>query len=91
MSAKDYEICTGIFKEYLSKVSERDLNLMLDDRRIITDEEILGLIGWKLRKFCIENHTDTMLIGFNGNTIIEMKAKGRLLKEIIEELEGENK
>lgn len=33
MSAKDYEIRTGIFKEYLSKVSERDLNLMLDDRR----------------------------------------------------------
>ena len=28
-----------------------------------------------------------MWIGFNGNTIIEVKAKGRLLKEIIEELE----
>lgn len=87
MSAKDYETCPASLDAYLSKVSERDQNLMLDDGRIITDEEILCLIAWKLRKFCIENHTDTMWIGINGNTIIEMKAKGRLLKEIIEELE----
>lgn len=87
MSAKDYETCPVSLNAYLSKVSERDQNLMLDDRRIITDEEFLGLIAWKLRKFCIENHTDTMWIGINGNTIIEMKAKGKLLKEIIEELE----
>lgn len=87
MSAKDYEICSAYLNEYLSKVSERDQNLMLDDGRIITDEEILGLIAWKLRKFCIENHTDTMWGGINGNTIIEVKAKGELLKEIIEELE----
>ena len=87
MSAKDYETCPASLNAYLSKVSERDQNLMLDDGRIITDEETLCLIAWKLRKFCIENHTDTMWIGINGNTIIEMKAKGRLLKEIIEELE----
>lgn len=87
MSAKDYETCPVSLNAYLSKVSERGQNLMLDDGRIITDEEILCLIAWKLRKFCIENHTDTMWIGINGNTIIEMKAKGRLLKEIIEELE----
>lgn len=87
MSAKDYETCPVSLNAYLSKVLERDLNFMLDDRRIITDEEFLGLIEWKLRKFCIENKTDTMWIGINGNTIIEMKAKGRLLKEIIEELE----
>lgn len=87
MSAKDYETCPASLNAYLSKVSERGQNLMLDDGRIITEEEILSLIAYKLRKFCIENHTDTMWIGINGNTIIEMKAKGRLLKEIIEELE----
>lgn len=87
MSAKDYEICPASLNEYLSKVSERGQNLMLDDGRIITDEEFLGLIAWKLRKFCIENHTDTMWIGINGNIIIEVKAKGELFKEIIEELE----
>lgn len=87
MSAKDYETCPASLNAYLSKVSERGQNLMLDDGRIITEEEILSLIAYKLRKFCIENHTDTMWIGINGNTIIEMKAKGKLLKEIIEELE----
>lgn len=87
MSAKDYETCPASLNAYLSKVSERGQNLMLDDGRIITEEEILSLIAYKLRKFCIENQTDTMWVGINGNTIIEMKAKGRLLKEIIEELE----
>ena len=87
MSAKDYGTCPVSLNAYLSKVSERGQNLMLDDRRIITDEEFLGLIVWKLRKFCIENHTDTMWIGINGNIIIEVKAKGELFKEIIEELE----
>lgn len=87
MSAKDYETCPVSLNAYLSKVLERDLNFMLDDRRIITDEEFLSLIVWKLRKFCIENHTDTMWIGINGNIIIEVKAKGELFKEIIEELE----
>lgn len=87
MSAKDYETCPASLNAYLSKVSERGQNLMLDDGRIITEEEILSLIAWKLRKFCIENHTDTMWIGINGNIIIEVKAKGELFKEIIEELE----
>lgn len=87
MSAQDYKICPACFNVFLAKVSKRNPNLMLEDRRIITDEEIFGLIKWKLRKFCIENHTDTMWVGINGNTIIEVKAKGELLKEIIEELE----
>lgn len=90
MSAKDYETCPVSLNAYLSKVSERGQNLMLDDGRIITDEEILCLIAWKLRKFCIENHTDTMWIGINGNIIIEVRAKGELFKEIEEQIK-ENK
>ncbi|WP_443701566.1 hypothetical protein [Prevotella sp.] len=55
---------------------------MLEDRRIITDAEIFGLIEWKLRQFCIENNTDTMYMKKGGEKIVEIKATGKLLEEI---------
>ena len=87
MSAKDYKICPSWLNVYLAKTSKRNTNLMLNDRRIITDAEIFGLIEWKLRQFCIENKTDTMYISSNDKTIVEVKAKGRLLKDIKKALE----
>lgn len=88
MAAKDYKICPALFNAYIAKVSKKDPNLMLSDRREITDSEIFALIIWKLDKFCIENETDTMNIIVEGNPIVEIKAKGSLLdriKEIIKE------
>ena len=76
MSAQDYKICPSWFNVYLAKTSKRNPNLMLNDRRIITDAEIFGLIEWKLRQFCIENKTDTMYISSNDKTIVEIKATG---------------
>ncbi len=89
MSAQDYIICPACFNVFLAKVSKRNPNLMLNDRRIITDVEIFGLIEWKLRQFCIENKTDTMYISSNDKTIVEIKATGDLLEEIKKELEEE--
>lgn len=86
MSAQDYHICPGCFHVYLAKVSKRNPNLMLSDRRIITDAEIFGLIEWKLRQFCFENKTDTMYINSNGKTTIEIKTTGDFLEEIKKEL-----
>lgn len=48
MSAKDYKICPACFNAYIAKVSKRNPNLMTDDRRAITEEEILMLIDWYL-------------------------------------------
>lgn len=48
MTAKDYRICCGCFNAYISKVSKHNPNIMLDDRREITDDEILTLIDWFL-------------------------------------------
>lgn len=89
MSAQDYKICPACFNVFLAKVSKRNPNLMLNDRRIITDAEIFGLIKWKLRQFCVENKTDTMYINFDNKTAIEIKAIGDLLEEINKELEEE--
>lgn len=46
MSAKDYEICPALFNAYIAKKSKRNPNMMTNDRRVITDGEILFLIDW---------------------------------------------
>ena len=48
MAAKDYKICPALFNAYIAKVSKRDPNLMTDDRREITEQEIMSLIDWWL-------------------------------------------
>lgn len=86
MAAKDYKICPALFNAFIAKVSKRDPNLMTDDRRIITDREIIGLIRWYLKRFCIENDTDRVFINENEKTTIEIVAHGKLLEEIKEEI-----
>ena len=46
MAAKDYEICvSGLTSTpYFAKVSRRNPNIMLEDRRKITEDEILMLM-----------------------------------------------
>lgn len=82
MSAKDYQICPALFKAFIAKVSNRNPNLMTDDRREITDAEIMNLIGWRFRRFCEENKTTKMCININGETVIKLNAKGSLLEEL---------
>lgn len=48
MAAKDYQICSGLFNAYIAKVSKKFPNMMTDDRRVITENEILMLIDWYL-------------------------------------------
>lgn len=54
MSAKDYKICPALFNAYIAKTSKKDPNLMTDDRREITEQEILSLIDWYLDKMADE-------------------------------------
>ena len=57
MAAKDYKICPALFNAYIAKVSKKNPNLMTNDRRIITENEILMLIDWFLDKELEENQT----------------------------------
>lgn len=50
MAAKDYRICCAMFNAYIAKTSKRNPNIMLEDRREITEGEILYLIDWWLRR-----------------------------------------
>lgn len=57
MSAKDYHICPACFSAYIAKIDKRSKNLMTEDRREITDEEILTLIDWYLNKMADEGES----------------------------------
>lgn len=90
MAAKDYKICLTLFDAYIAKVSKKNPNLMLNDRRKITDNEIFSLISWKMTQFCTENNTGEMIIEVNGKPYVELKAQGELLNKIKEHIK-ENK
>lgn len=66
MAAKDYKICCALWSAYIAKVSKRNPNMMLNDRRAITDSEILTLIDWKLANWVSENEDSTGFI-FENN------------------------
>lgn len=46
MAAKDYQICVALFDAYIAKESKKNPGQMTDDRRKITENEILMLIDW---------------------------------------------
>ena len=89
MSAKDYKICPSLFNAYIAKVSKRNPNMMLEDRRVIDEKEIFGLIEWYLHNYCVTNKTDNVTISAGGSELFTITAKGKLLEEIKEELEDE--
>ena len=65
MSAKDYHICPALMSVYIAKISKRNPNLMLSDRREITENEILMLIDWYLDKTADSGESE---ISFDSHT-----------------------
>ena len=55
MAAKDYQICPALASAYIAKVSKRNPNMMLSDRREITEGERLTLIAWELEHWVSKN------------------------------------
>lgn len=55
MAAKDYRICCALFNAYIAKVSKSNPNMMLADRREISDGERLTLIAWELEQWVSKN------------------------------------
>lgn len=83
MAAKDYEICVSALTStsYFAKVSKRHSNVMLDDRREISEGEILMLIDCYISKKCQEEEYKNGVVCFKshiqeGRTIeIQLKEK----------------
>jgi hypothetical protein len=83
MSAKDYIIVEGCLgTPYLSKKTKSN-KLMSQDRRPISDNEIIGLFENYLKRFCIENKSSTLEItDGDGNKIFTAKIVGKMLKDV---------
>lgn len=69
MAAKDYKICvSGLTSTpYLAKVSKRDPNVMLDDRREITEGEILMLIDCYMSNKCQDEEYKDGIVSFKSH------------------------
>lgn len=62
MSAKDYVFVeSGLGNIYLAKETKSP-NIMSQDRRIVTDAEIFGMMEHYLKRWCRENKTDTLVV-----------------------------
>lgn len=83
MAAKDYEICvSGLTSTpYLSKVSKRYPNVMLDDRREISEGEILMLIDCYMSNKCQDEEYKDGVVCFESHVqegkIIEIQLKDK--------------
>lgn len=80
MAAKDYEICFGWRGAYLAKQSKKRPGLMLEDRREISEVEIIRLIHWWASNKAVERKNNVQQITVGGEPVVEVK----LLKSLDE-------
>lgn len=77
MAAKDYRVCCALFNAYIAKVSKSNPNMMLADRREITEGEILMLLDWLLDKKWDDVEKDGGALCFESRVregmVVEMK------------------
>ena len=87
MAAKDYEICvSGLTSTlYLAKVSKRNPNVMLEDRRKITEGEILMLIDCYMDKKCQEEEYKDGVVCFKSHI-----QEGKIIKIQLKEKQQGN-
>lgn len=85
MAAKDYIIVTGWANAYLArkkKPTKRGSQTMSEDRRPITDGEMIGLFEFYLRRWCEEHHENTVVItDKDGKEIFEARLLDKEDKE----------
>ena len=86
MAAKDYKICCALFNAYIAKVSKRDPNLMLEDRREITEIEILMLVDWYMENKCQEKEYKDGVVCFESHV-----QEGKIIEiQLIDKTQGDN-
>ncbi len=76
MPAKDYVFVEGVLGTiYLAKKTKTP-NLMSQDRRIVTDNEIIGLFECYLKRWCEQNNTNNLVLtDENGNEVFRAALK----------------
>ena len=90
MAAKDYEIYISdlTLTPFLAKVSKRNPNVILKDKRVITDGEILMLIDCYMSNKCQDEEYKDGIVCFKSHIqkgkIIEIQLKDKTQGNSIE-------
>ena len=84
MAANDYEFVTGLVYAYLAKKTKSN-KTMSQDRRVVTDNEILGLFEFYLRRRFETDGSKKIVVKRDGKTVFEAE-----LLDVEEEKEVEN-
>lgn len=79
MAAKDYDIVCGWQNAYIAKHTKT--NEMSDDRKLITEGEIMMLIDFALEKFLSNNDMEKGGLEFPSHLKDGYKVKIELVKE----------
>lgn len=85
MAASDYELVTGLVYAYFAKKTKSNKTIS-SDRRVVTDNEILGLFEFYLRRRVEECGCGEVVVKRDGKPIF----KAELLDEVEEEKEVKN-
>lgn len=84
MAANDYEFVTGLVYAYLAKKT-KSKKLISQDRRVVTDNEILGLFEFYLRRRFENDGSKKVVVKRDGKVIF-----GAELLDVEEEKEVGN-
>lgn len=86
---KDWVIVSGLTNAYI--VDNVKKGVMSNNRRVITDNEILALLEFYATKKCVNCKCSTFgVVDSNGEEIMEIEIKGKLLDAVKAEIK-ENK
>ena len=72
MAAKDYEICCGWRNAYIARIKKQDSGVMSQDRREISEPEVLAIIHWWAQKKAEENGSNMQAITHGGKRVVEI-------------------
>lgn len=85
MAASDYEFVTGLACAYMARKT-KSKKLMSQDRRVVTDNEILGLFEFYLRHRVEVSGRNEVVVARDGKTIFKAE-----LLDVEEEEEEERR
>ena len=72
MAANDYEFVTGLLYPYIAKKT-KSKKLMSQDRRVVTDNEILGLFEFYLRRRVKGDGCRKFVVERDGKEVFEVE------------------
>lgn len=74
MNIQDYKLCVSAFgNAYIAK-HIKNTELMCDNRKKLTHEEVIAFIHQYVKAWCEENETDNMQITVGGSTVMRITA-----------------